>query len=154
MTAMRGLSLDWRAGVLASILLIPLTACVAEPDAPADEARLKSSPATAASDAATVKSPAAEAPADQAPVKSPASASAPRGYPGPLPPLPNVPYAPARPIEVTRAVYAFAARNPDVLSYVPCFCGCEHHGHQGNDDCFVASRDSDGKPRWEMHGYV
>jgi hypothetical protein len=154
MAAMRGLSFNWRAGLVALVLLIPFTACSAEPDAPPDEARLKSSPAAAASTAAPAKSAPAEARADQAPGESPASAAAPRGYPGPLPPLPNVPYAPARPLEVTRAVYAFAARNPEVLSYVPCFCGCEHHGHQGNDDCFVASRESDGKPRWEMHGYV
>ena len=80
--------------------------------------------------------------------------SAPHGYEGPLPPLPNVPYPPARPQDVVRAVYAFAARNPEVLHYVPCFCGCENHGHRGNDDCFVADRDADGKPRWEMHGYV
>lgn len=76
------------------------------------------------------------------------------GYPGPLPPFPRVPYQPARPPEVVRAVYEFAARSPEVLRYVPCFCGCEHHGHVGNDDCFVAGRDAAGKPRWEMHGFV
>ncbi len=36
--------------------------------------------------------------------------------------------------------------------YVPCFCGCEHIGHQGNDDCFVAQRDADGNVTWDPHG--
>jgi hypothetical protein len=150
MAAMRGLSTRWRAGLLASAVLMASFAACAEPDAPADEARLKSRPTT---DARSPSRPTAAAP-DQARLKSGPAPETPRGYAGPLPPLPNVPYAPARPMEVTRAVYAFAARNPEVLSYVPCFCGCEHHGHQGNDDCFVASRDAEGRPRWEMHGYV
>src|SRR5262245_3485928 len=55
-----------------------------------------------------------------------------------LPPLPVQTYAPPRPPEVVRAAYVFAAEHPEVLSYVPCFCGCERGGHKGNDDCFVA----------------
>jgi hypothetical protein len=51
-----------------------------------------------------------------------------------------------------RAVYEFAARRPDVLRYVPCFCGCERNGHQDNEDCFVASRAADGRPEWDRHG--
>jgi hypothetical protein len=68
-----------------------------------------------------------------------------------LPPLPiGVP--PQRPIEVVRAVYAFAARHPEVLDYVPCFCGCEHNGHARNTDCFVARRDAGGRVTWDPHG--
>jgi hypothetical protein len=159
MAAMRGLSCCWWGGLIASILLVPLAACSTEPDAPPAEQARSAQPA---SDRTQPGSPSAAVAPQQAPAQAvPQSSGAnhigravKRGYPGPLPPLPNVPYAPARPIEVTQAVYAFAARNPEVLSYVPCFCGCEHHGHQGNDDCFVASREADGKPRWEMHGYV
>jgi hypothetical protein len=70
-----------------------------------------------------------------------------------IPPLPMTPFAPARPMEVVRAVYAFAARHPEVLSHVPCFCGCESRGHRHNDDCFVAARDPRGRPTaWEPHG--
>jgi Protein of unknown function with PCYCGC motif len=70
-----------------------------------------------------------------------------------IPPLPVTPFAPARPIEVVRAVYVFAARHPEVLSHVPCFCGCESRGHHHNDDCFVAARDAKGRPtEWEPHG--
>jgi hypothetical protein len=70
-----------------------------------------------------------------------------------LPPLPFQAYAPPRPPEVVRAAYIFAAEHPEVLSYVPCFCGCERAGHRGNDDCFVAKRDASGDViEWEPHG--
>ena len=74
-------------------------------------------------------------------------------YKGPLPPLPTADYPLPRPSSVVREVYEFAGRRPDVLQYVPCFCGCEQAGHVGNDDCFVKSRDASGKPtEWEAHG--
>jgi hypothetical protein len=73
-------------------------------------------------------------------------------YEGELPPLPEVAFAAARPAPITRAAYEFAARHPDVLRYVPCFCGCERHGHGNNEDCFVAKRASDGRPAWNPHG--
>jgi hypothetical protein len=70
-----------------------------------------------------------------------------------IPPLPVLPYPAARPIEIVRAVYVFAARHPEVLSHVPCFCGCESRGHKHNDDCFVSERDAKGRPtKWEPHG--
>jgi uncharacterized protein with PCYCGC motif len=70
-----------------------------------------------------------------------------------LPPLPVTPFPAARPMEIVRAVYTFAAKHPEVLSKVPCFCGCENRGHRHNDDCFVASRDARGVPTaWEPHG--
>ena len=69
-----------------------------------------------------------------------------------VPPLPSVGFAPVRPMDVVRATYDFAAQHPEVLSYVPCFCGCERSGHQANDDCFVRSRDAEGKVTWEPHG--
>ena len=55
--------------------------------------------------------------------------------------------------EVVTAAYEFAARNPDILEYVPCFCGCDSAGHTGNADCFVQSRNEDGSVQsWEPHG--
>lgn len=72
-------------------------------------------------------------------------------YRGPLPPIPFSPHA-AAPSDVLQAVYEFAARRPDVMRYVPCFCGCERNGHQDNEDCFVARRDPDGRPYWDAHG--
>ena len=70
-----------------------------------------------------------------------------------LPPLPFDAGPPARPAEVVRAVYKFAAEHPEVLSYVPCYCGCEREGHRGNDDCFVAARNTAGDvTQWDPHG--
>jgi len=70
-----------------------------------------------------------------------------------LPPLPFQAYAPPRPMETVRAVYQFAAEHPEVLGYVPCFCGCERGGHRGNDDCFVKTRNAQGDvTEWEPHG--
>ena len=70
-----------------------------------------------------------------------------------LPPLPFQAYAPPRPPDVVRAAYVFAAEHPEILSYVPCFCGCERSGHKGNEDCFVARRNEAGDVvEWEPHG--
>jgi hypothetical protein len=70
-----------------------------------------------------------------------------------LPPLPTQEYAPPRPVDVVRSAYLFAAEHPEILSYVPCFCGCERGGHRGNEDCFVAARDAKGDvTQWEPHG--
>jgi len=69
-----------------------------------------------------------------------------------FPPLPYDP-VPARPPDVVRAAYTFAAEHPEVLGYVPCYCGCERSGHRGNDDCFVTARNDKGDvTTWEPHG--
>ena len=70
-----------------------------------------------------------------------------------LPPLPLVRFPAARPPEVLRSVYEFAANNPEILNYVPCFCGCENFGHVSSHDCFVDHRNQDGQVvTWEAHG--
>jgi len=70
-----------------------------------------------------------------------------------LPPLPFSGFPPARPVEVVTAAYKFAAEHPEVLGYVPCYCGCERSGHRGNDDCFVAARTPSGDVLdWDPHG--
>jgi hypothetical protein len=71
----------------------------------------------------------------------------------PLPALPLIANMVPRPPELVTAAYEFAARNPDVLEFIPCFCGCESAGHTGNADCFVGSRNEDGSVNsWETHG--
>jgi hypothetical protein len=73
--------------------------------------------------------------------------------PGALPALPQVSFEPVRPMPVVRQVYEFAARHPEVLSYIPCFCGCERVGHGANHDCFVKSRAANGRiTEWDAHG--
>ena len=71
-----------------------------------------------------------------------------------LPPIPfQAGYAPPRSEEVITAAYRFAADHPEILSYVPCFCGCERSGHIGNTDCFVRQRDANGDVvAWDEHG--
>ncbi len=61
---------------------------------------------------------------------------------------------PAKPIEQARAMYAFAARHPEVLQYAPCYCGCESGGHRSTSDCFVKGRDANGKPQWDGMGFI
>ncbi len=71
----------------------------------------------------------------------------------PMPPLPYVPQMVPRPPELVRRAYVFAAQNPGVLSYVPCYCGCENDGHVSNVDCFVGSRAPSGAVEsWDTHG--
>jgi hypothetical protein len=94
----------------------------------------------------------AAAPAAQAKAATAATPIKP-APPGALPALPQVPFPPARPMPVVQQVYEFAARHPEVLRYVPCFCGCERGGHTGNHDCFVRRRAADGRiVEWEPHG--
>ena len=72
-----------------------------------------------------------------------------------LPRLPPGVVRGVRDVSVIRAAYEFAARNPDVMHYVPCFCGCERSGHKDNHDCFVGLRDSNKRViGWEPHGAV
>lgn len=76
-----------------------------------------------------------------------------RAHEGPLPPLPRLSVEPLRPMETIRRAYEFAARHPEVLRFVPCYCGCEREGHGGNHDCFVSSRAADGRVvAWNTHG--
>jgi len=71
----------------------------------------------------------------------------------PMPPLPYVPQMVPRPPELVKRAYVFAAQNPGVLSYVPCYCGCENDGHVSNVNCFVGSRAPNGAVEsWDTHG--
>lgn len=50
-----------------------------------------------------------------------------------------------------QAAYHFAVARPDVLQWLPCYCGCGGMGHGSNLDCFVAGRGDDGAITWEEH---
>ena len=93
--------------------------------------------------AATVKS--------QAPSPKPVAKASVRKT---APPLPAMGFAPVRPMDVVRATYDFAAQHPEILSYVPCYCGCGADGHKHNESCFVAKRDARGNvTEWDTHGF-
>jgi hypothetical protein len=38
---------------------------------------------------------------------------------------------------VVQEAYRFAIANPDILSQIPCYCGCGNMGHESDLDCFV-----------------
>lgn len=105
----------------------------------------------ACSDQNVAPPPSSSTPA-QPPAFAQMSTGAQRQIAADLPLLPiGVDHA-VRPPEMVRAAYEFAARHPEVLNYIPCFCGCERMGHRGNTDCFVGSRDANGRvTEWETH---
>ncbi len=53
-----------------------------------------------------------------------------------------------------REAYEFAVERPDVLPYVPCYCGCGGIGHVSNQDCFVAAQHPDGSVEFDRHGFT
>ena len=107
---------------------------------------------------ATVGLNAGQTPAHTHPAKpSPAASTtyAQKGSPAnvTLPPLPTVSFEPVQPMPVLKQVYDFAAYHPEVLQFIPCYCGCESVGHKANHDCFVKSRTADGRvSQWDAHG--
>lgn len=43
-----------------------------------------------------------------------------------------------------RQLYSFALRRPDLLTYIPCTCGCASAGHHSNWNCYIRSIAADG----------
>ena len=59
------------------------------------------------------------------------------------------------PVETLRALYAFAGTHPEVVDYIPCFCGCRGQGHGSSADCYVKHRSAEGYvTEWETHALV
>jgi hypothetical protein len=55
--------------------------------------------------------------------------------------------------EKVRSTYVMASNNPEVLSQVPCFCGCVEDGHKSNLDCFVQKvGPNNAVEAWDPHG--
>ncbi|HAQ08726.1 MAG TPA: hypothetical protein DCR24_14900 [Bacillus bacterium] len=45
---------------------------------------------------------------------------------------------------IVKETYIMAAKYPEVISSVPCYCGCyEQDGHVSNLDCFIGEMGSD-----------
>jgi hypothetical protein len=118
-----------------------------------DVATPATTPAASAAGGASSSPAASQAPSD-AIAKAAATAKLGPRQQANLPPIPfQVGYTPPRSNQVIAAAYQFAAEHPEILSYVPCFCGCERSGHQGNHDCFVKERAPNGDVvAWDPHG--
>jgi len=56
----------------------------------------------------------------------------------------------AAPVSVQQA-YQFAYANPDVLTQIPCYCGCGAMGHTSNYSCYVSSVDTNGTITYDSH---
>lgn len=56
----------------------------------------------------------------------------------------------AAPVTVQQA-YQFAVANPEVMSQIPCYCGCGPIGHTSNYDCFVAGQNEAGLLQFDNH---
>lgn len=41
-------------------------------------------------------------------------------------------------------LYRFALERPDLLSYIPCTCGCAGDGHYSNWNCYIQRVEADG----------
>ena len=111
--------------------------------------------ALAASQAPLGAKPQASSVKPQAPSPKPVPSSPkPQAVRKTAPPLPAMGFAPVRPMNIVRATYDFAAQHPEILAYVPCYCGCGADGHKHNESCFVARRDAKGNvTEWDTHGF-
>lgn len=53
----------------------------------------------------------------------------------------------------TALAYEFARDRPDVMLWMPCYCGCGgHDGHKSARDCFVKATSSSGTTQFDGHG--
>ncbi len=61
-------------------------------------------------------------------------------------------YVLAAPPEV-QAAYRFVAARPDVMMWIPCYCGCgDHGGHLSARNCFVKEESSTSNIQFDAHG--
>jgi hypothetical protein len=56
----------------------------------------------------------------------------------------------AAPVSVQEA-YRFAAANSEILSHIPCYCGCGAMGHTSNYACYVSGKNEDGSLAFDTH---
>lgn len=50
-----------------------------------------------------------------------------------------------------RQAYQFNVANPDVMTQLPCYCGCGAMGHTSNYSCYVSSVDANGTVNYDTH---
>jgi hypothetical protein len=54
---------------------------------------------------------------------------------------------------VVQEAYRFAIANPEVLSNIPCYCGCGGMGHTSDLDCFIEEFKPDGSVVFGYHAF-
>lgn len=50
-----------------------------------------------------------------------------------------------------REAYRFAVANQEMLSHIPCYCGCGAQGHHSNLDCYMKGTGPDGTVEFDRH---
>ncbi len=56
----------------------------------------------------------------------------------------------AAPVTVQQA-YQINVANPDIMTHIPCYCGCGAMGHKSNYDCYVDGKNEDGTIKYDTH---
>ena len=51
----------------------------------------------------------------------------------------------------TPQLYRFATDRPEILRYMPCFCGCGRAGHRDNRHCYLKAEHPDGTVTFTSH---
>jgi hypothetical protein len=65
--------------------------------------------------------------------------------------LEGMPYQVKQAPVTVQEAYRFAVANPDILSQLPCYCGCGGMGHHSNYACYVAGLNEDGTVQYDTH---
>ena len=52
---------------------------------------------------------------------------------------------------VVQQAYQFAAANPDIMTHIPCYCGCGEMGHTSNYACYVSGVGAGGEIQYDPH---
>lgn len=51
----------------------------------------------------------------------------------------------------TQEAYAYAIARPDVIDWMPCYCGCVAMDHRNNTDCYLKPRDEGAPMTFDEH---
>ncbi len=55
--------------------------------------------------------------------------------------------------DIVALAYKTAAKNQELLTYIPCYCGCgDSIQHKDNLDCFIKEIKENGEVVWDEHG--
>ncbi|HID85866.1 MAG TPA: hypothetical protein EYP55_00610 [Anaerolineae bacterium] len=70
-----------------------------------------------------------------------------------LAPVSQLPEKVRRAPPVVQEAYRFAIANPEILSKLPCYCGCGGIGHRSDLDCFIEEFKPDGSIVFGYHAF-